>query len=191
MNDVVPPPAGTFGKRAQLGSRIDQIEPLAPGRDTGVQHRADILFEGPTATGLHMIGHVSMLAKGHTPHPPHTHQEEEVLVVLSGCLSIHLVDGTDSSDRFERLEAGGVLYYALDRLHTITGESDEPAQYVILKWRSHRISPRAKVLRTEVVSRVDPVAYDVAIVTLDSQPCRELTRSNGPISVHSRTFVLR
>jgi quercetin dioxygenase-like cupin family protein len=160
VNDVIPPPAGAFGGRSRLGSRIEQIEPLDADPTTGVQHRADILFEGPTATGLHMIGHVSMLAKGHTPHPPHTHQEEEVLVVLSGCLSVHLVDSAESSDRFERLEAGGVLYYALDKLHTITGESDEPAQYVILKWRSHRISQQPDILSTQVVSRVDPVTED-------------------------------
>jgi quercetin dioxygenase-like cupin family protein len=176
VNDVIPPPGGTFGKRSQLGERIEQIEPLRADRIAAVRHRADILFEGPTATGLHIIGHVSMLAKGHTPHPPHTHQEEEVLVVLSGCLSIHLVDEAGAPARVERLPAGGVLYYALDQLHTITGESDEPAQYVILKWRSHRISRGSKTLHTRIVSRVDPIADDAqrAMRILFAGPTRYL-----------------
>jgi quercetin dioxygenase-like cupin family protein len=103
-----------------------------------------------------MIAHVSTLAKDHTPHPPHTHQEEEVLVVLSGSLAIQLVDEPGAPARVEQLDAGGVLHYPLDQLHTITGRSDDPARYVILKWRSHRISRRSNVLGAHVVECVDP-----------------------------------
>lgn len=153
VNPVVPPPAGASRKRSQLGARV---EPIDLGRTPTDTHRADILFAGPTATGLNMIAHVSTLAKGHTPHPPHTHQEEEVLVVLRGCLAIHLVDEPGSPARVEQLEAGGVLHYPLTQLHTITGQSDDPAQYVILKWRSHRTSRRPNMLGAHVAQRIDP-----------------------------------
>lgn len=153
VNDVVPPPAGATRKRSELGSRIEPIDIEAAPAGT---HRARILFQGPTATGLHMMAHVSTLAKDHTPHPPHVHQEEEVLVVLSGCLAIHLVDEPGSPARVERLGAGGVLHYPLTQLHTITGESDDAAQYVILKWCSHRISQRSNVLGVHLDERIDP-----------------------------------
>jgi mannose-6-phosphate isomerase-like protein (cupin superfamily) len=156
-NDVVPPPSRPPRRRPQLDARIEPIDLGDAPTDT---HQASILFDGPTATGLHMIAHVSMLAKDHTPHPPHTHQEEEVLVVLRGRLAVHLVDEPGSPARVEQLAAGGILHYPLDQLHTITGQSDEAARYVILKWRSHRISRRSNLLGVHLAERVDPDPVD-------------------------------
>lgn len=172
VNDVVSPPTGMLSRRSRLGARIEAIDLDATPAEA---HRATILFEGPTATGLHVIGHVSTLATGHIPHPPHTHQEEEVLVVLRGSLAIHLVDEPESPVRVERLDAGGVLHYPLTQLHTICGHSEEAAQYVILKWRSHRISPRVNVIGAHVVERVDAEPVGTQRVLFEG-PTRYLRR---------------
>lgn len=153
VNHIVSPPVGTSKMRTRLDARIEAIDiDSAPGD----AHRATILFEGPTATGLHLIAHVSTLTKDHIPHPPHKHREEEVLVVLRGSLEIRLIDDPKLPMRVERLEAGGVLHYPLTQLHTICGHSEEAAQYVILKWRSHRISRRSNALGMHFAERVNP-----------------------------------
>lgn len=173
VNDVVPPPSRLFQRSPRLRARI---EALGVDNQTGNAWRVAIKFAGPTATGLQMTSHVSTLAYGHTPHPPHTHQEEEVLVVLRGELTVHLPGEGDTADRVERLGPGGVLHYPLDQLHTITGASEAPAIYVMLKWCSHRISKHRDILETQLVNRVDPVARDgkLAFLQLFRGPTRYL-----------------
>ena len=46
--------------------------------------RAYSVFNRPTAITKNLETHVSFLSAGHTPHPPHQHPEEELILVLSG-----------------------------------------------------------------------------------------------------------
>jgi len=80
VNRIVAPPPSAAAPR--IGSVIHHFE--WPGHDSAERFRALPAFGGPTRTleGLHC--HASILASGHSPHPPHVHPEEELLVPIDG-----------------------------------------------------------------------------------------------------------
>jgi hypothetical protein len=54
-----------------------------------------------------MSCHASVLVGGHSPHPPHTHREEELLIPLHGEAEIVIATSpTDPSPRVDRPWAG-------------------------------------------------------------------------------------
>lgn len=79
--------------------------------------------------------HVSVLRQGCCPHPAHRHQEEEILLVLDGEVEIALPDvRQDNAMRQLRLQPGDFVYYPAFFAHTLTGMSEQPAQYLMFKW---------------------------------------------------------
>ncbi|MCB0685698.1 MAG: cupin domain-containing protein, partial [Saprospiraceae bacterium] len=79
--------------------------------------------------------HVSVLRRGHSPHPPHTHREEELLIVLSGMADVILPEVPSSEGDFHhRLNAGDFVYYPAWFPHTLVGVSEEPVNYLMFKW---------------------------------------------------------
>jgi quercetin dioxygenase-like cupin family protein len=88
--------------------------------------------------------HMSALKKGECPHPPHRHNEEEILLVLDGQVEIPLPDLASSAVPGEgdsagtpsiRLNAGEFVYYPSYFAHTLTAVSDDPARYLMFKWQ--------------------------------------------------------
>src|SRR5512146_2944238 len=76
-----------------LGTSVDRSErlrnaihpvalPLDPDPRTGFKLHHQ--YRGSTGNVDSFSCHVSTLAQGHCPHPPHTHPEEEILIVLQG-----------------------------------------------------------------------------------------------------------
>lgn len=95
------------------------------------------ILRGATANVADMESHVSVLDPGHSPHPPHCHVEEELLVVLDGEAEIVIPSSQDDEAlRVERLTAGGLAYYPAYQHHTIRNASARPVTYVMLKWRA-------------------------------------------------------
>ncbi len=94
------------------------------------------ILRGATPNAPDMESHVSVLDPGHSPHPPHCHVEEELLVVLDGEAEIVIPTSPhDDAPRTERLTAGGIVYYPAYQYHTIRNVSPRPVTYVMLKWR--------------------------------------------------------
>jgi hypothetical protein len=93
------------------------------------------LFRGSTR-GIHDLScHASVLAPGSCPHPPHAHQEEELLLLLSGQVEIILPDLRDpGEEQTRRLVPGRLVYYPYGFSHTLTTVSDEAANYLMFKW---------------------------------------------------------
>jgi quercetin dioxygenase-like cupin family protein len=71
-----------------------------------------------------------VLQSGHSPHPPHTHTEEEILLLLSGEVELELAEGETA-----RLQPEEFVYYPVGFAHTLKTTSPEPAMYVMFKWR--------------------------------------------------------
>lgn len=65
-----------------------------------------------------------------TPHAPHRHVEEEVMIVESGAGEI-FCDGKTT-----KVGPGSVMYTAPDVPHGITNTSDEPLTFTFIKWTS-------------------------------------------------------
>src|SRR5215204_2831744 len=83
-----------------------------------------------------MASHFSVLSPHHSPHLPHIHPEEELLIVLDGEADILISDGpwTDGA-RIEHLKAGSFVYYPRGQHHTIDNTGNEPVTYLMFKWQ--------------------------------------------------------
>jgi uncharacterized RmlC-like cupin family protein len=93
-------------------------------------------FHGHTPNVEAMESHLSVLSAGHSPHPPHAHVEEELLLVLDGVAEILITDGDRSEGRVEVLGPGSFVYHPAYQHHTIRNRSDAPVTYVMFKWQS-------------------------------------------------------
>jgi quercetin dioxygenase-like cupin family protein len=117
-------------------SRIDQLVlPLAADHDTG--WKPYYQYEGPIKNANFLSCHVSILIGGQSPHPPHSHPEEEILLMLSGEADVILPQWRSEDGRHElRLRAGQFVYYPAQFLHTLRAVGPGPATYVMFKWRA-------------------------------------------------------
>jgi quercetin dioxygenase-like cupin family protein len=131
-NRTVSPPAADDGRaEPALGTRIQSLGlPLAEDARTG--WRAQPIFRGSTPNVPLLSCHVSTLSAGATPHPLHGHDEEEVLVMLSGEMDLAIEE--DGREVPHRVGPGQLVYYPAQQRHTIHNRSGGPATYVILKW---------------------------------------------------------
>jgi quercetin dioxygenase-like cupin family protein len=137
VNRIVPGPVVAEGHRpVQLTGCVHSLQlPLsAEGADGWKPYP---MLRGSTANLRHLGCHVSALATGRTPHPPHTHEEEELLLLLSGAADLILPDqpSADGGHRW-RLEPGQFVYYPAHFPHTLEAVSEEPANYLMFKWHA-------------------------------------------------------
>jgi quercetin dioxygenase-like cupin family protein len=75
---------------------------------------------------------VSVLKGGYSPHPPHAHDEEEILLLLSGAADLTL----PAVGRPVGLTPGQLVYYPAFFAHTLQAAGEDSAVYLMLKWRS-------------------------------------------------------
>jgi mannose-6-phosphate isomerase-like protein (cupin superfamily) len=78
--------------------------------------------------------HVSVLNRDRCPHPPHSHPEEELLLLLSGEVELILPGESPPGKKRRKLESGEFVYYPSGFAHTLRTTSDIPANYLMLKW---------------------------------------------------------
>ncbi|HKO97822.1 MAG TPA: cupin domain-containing protein [Pyrinomonadaceae bacterium] len=138
INRIVPPPvAGNNAAAApRLTSRVCPVHlPLAPPASAG--WKPYFLFHGSTSELSLLSCHVSVLMPGHCPHPPHKHDDEELLILLRGEVLITLPEADGGNvDHQRRLTAGQFVYYPVDFPHTLQTVSEEPANYLMFKWQN-------------------------------------------------------
>jgi XRE family transcriptional regulator, regulator of sulfur utilization len=87
-------------------------------------------FQGPTATLDELECHVTTLNPGETPHPPHKHPDEELIIVKEGTVE-SLVNG-----QIKRVGPGSVIFQASNQMHSIRNIGQTPATYHVIKWNS-------------------------------------------------------
>jgi len=87
-------------------------------------------FQAPTATLDELECHVTTLNAGETPHPPHKHADEELLIIKEGTVEA-LVNG-----QMKRVGAGSVIFQASNQEHSIRNVGQGPATYHVIKWNS-------------------------------------------------------
>jgi MoaA/NifB/PqqE/SkfB family radical SAM enzyme/uncharacterized RmlC-like cupin family protein len=89
------------------------------------------LFKGITGNHMEISCHASALASGNSPHRPHKHREEELLLLLSGNARLILPDNKKGD---MDLSEGKFVYYPSFFPHTLRTTSIEPANYLMLRW---------------------------------------------------------
>ena len=88
-----------------------------------------VYFDGPTDQLRAMTAGSLELKPGMTPHPPHQHPEEEILLITDGTGEISL-DG-----KITKAGPGFMMYCAAGRLHGITNTGRAPLTFFYFKWR--------------------------------------------------------
>lgn len=122
--------------RGFMSTAITHLDlPLSEDAKTG--WAAYPLARGRTLCTDDMAFHVSVLSPGVTPHMPHSHAEEELLVMLSGEADlVRVPDDILPGEQRHRLRAGSMVYYPAFYTHTIHNTGTGSATYLMFKWRA-------------------------------------------------------
>ena len=86
------------------------------------------VMRAPTPTLDELEIHISTLDPGKSPHAPHQHPHEELLIVKEGTLE------TFQSGTTHRVGAGGIIFQASNELHNVTNVGQSPATYYVVGW---------------------------------------------------------
>lgn len=86
------------------------------------------IFQMPTTLLQEIEYHVTTLNPGMSPHPPHHHRHEEMIIVKEGMLDARV------ENEIARLNVGDILFVASNELHGWTNVGDEPATYYVIQW---------------------------------------------------------
>ncbi len=95
------------------------------------------IFNGATRNLKNLECHVSELSPGKRPHQPHTHEEEEILIVLSGEAELVIVNSRDNTEKIQPMAPGSFVYYPAQHKHTIRNHGNESTAYLMFKWLSN------------------------------------------------------
>ena len=111
---------------APLGSKVFLWENLAV-QPTPVGERRDVARQ-PTATLAEFECHISTLNPAQASHPPHTHPQEELIILRDGTLDVH-IDGKDT-----RVGPGSLFFFAANNPHAVQNHGDKPATYFVFNF---------------------------------------------------------
>jgi quercetin dioxygenase-like cupin family protein len=87
-------------------------------------------FSAPTATLDQLELHVTTLNPGQSPHPPHRHPNEELVIIQQGTVEAL------SNGQWKRLGPGSVIFNGSNQLHGLKNVGTEPAVYHVINWKS-------------------------------------------------------
>ena len=88
------------------------------------------VLRGPTATLDELEIHITTLNPGLSPHPPHKHPNEELIIVREGTVET-LLNG-----EWKRAGPGSVIFNASNQLHGLRNVGAGPATYHVINWSS-------------------------------------------------------
>jgi XRE family transcriptional regulator, regulator of sulfur utilization len=120
--------AVAYQEKNIIGSSVYDWTAMA-ARKTEVGEVRSVL-RGPTATLDELEIHVTTLNPGLSPHPPHKHPNEELIIVREGTLET-LVNG-----EWKRVGPGSVIFNASNQLHGLRNVGTGPATYHVINWSS-------------------------------------------------------
>jgi len=120
-------------RTAVLSSSIfDWNRMTAQDNKTGAVRR---VVQSPTATLDELEIHITTLNKGESPHPPHQHPAEELIIVKEGTVE-SLVNG-----QLQRVGPGSIVFQASNQMHGLRNVGDGPATYHVIQWHSPGMKP--------------------------------------------------
>ncbi len=86
----------------------------------------------PTRTLAELEMHITTLKPHTASHAPHTHPNEEMVIVKEGTLQAH-VNGREIV-----VGPGSVLFFASMQPHAVQNVGDTPATYHVINWKPAR-----------------------------------------------------
>ena len=109
-----------------LKSAVFQWDGLAP-RTTSIGARREVM-RTPTATLDELESHITTLNANQSPHAPHQHPNEELLVLKEGSVEAYV------NGEWVPVRTGGIMFFASNAPHTVRNVSDSPATYYVFNW---------------------------------------------------------
>ncbi|MDQ5978171.1 MAG: hypothetical protein QG602_1145 [Verrucomicrobiota bacterium] len=116
----------TAADNPKLGSTIFTWEGFT-AKPTAVGERREVA-RLPSATLREFQSHISTLNPGLASHPPHTHPQEELIILREGELDVH-INGTNT-----RVGPGSVFFFASNDPHAVRNAGDKPATYFVFNF---------------------------------------------------------
>lgn len=115
-------------KPALIGPSVYPWDEMKP-HDTDVGTYAQVM-RGPTATLDELELHVTTLNPGTSSHPPHTHLNEELVIIREGTVEVL------SGGEWKRVGPGGVVFNASNGPHALRNVGAGKAVYHVINWKS-------------------------------------------------------
>jgi quercetin dioxygenase-like cupin family protein len=91
--------------------------------------KAREFFHGVSHSGFGLEAHETILGPGIQTHAPHKHEHEELVIVFEGTVETFIEGKT------ELAEAGSVIYFGSNRMHSIRNAGGTPCRYYVVELR--------------------------------------------------------
>jgi quercetin dioxygenase-like cupin family protein len=123
--------AAAFGAADQLpflGSAVFDWNSVKDNPNNSGSVRS--FFKMRTATLDQLELHVTTLDPGKSPHPPHRHPNEEMIIIRQGTVEA-LINGD-----WKRVGPGSVIFFASNQLHGLRNVGTDPAIYHVINFKT-------------------------------------------------------
>jgi len=100
--------------------------------------RVFVHYNGPTDQLNGLCAGMAVLEPGASPHPPHRHPEEELLIIAGGTGEI------ECGGKLTQVGPGDIMYCAGDVLHGVTNTGPVPLTFYWSKWLAPAASMTSK-----------------------------------------------
>ncbi len=87
-----------------------------------------VFLEGETEQLKSLVVGSLELKPGQSPHPPHTHPEEEIMLITEGHGEISL------EGKVTKVGPGTIMYAGSNRMHGVVNTSSSPLTFYYFKW---------------------------------------------------------
>jgi quercetin dioxygenase-like cupin family protein len=91
--------------------------------------KARRFFMGETHGGFNVETHETILGVGVETHAPHKHVHEEIIIVVEGTVE------TYNEGKTEVVEAGSVIFYGSNQMHSARNVGKVPSRYYVIELR--------------------------------------------------------
>ena len=115
------PPEGTLASKVYHNGRI--------AYEGDAKKKGRRFFYGKTHGGFNLETHETVLGEGTETHAPHKHEHEEIVIVVAGAVETYL-DG-----KTEIAEAGSVIYFGSNQMHSARSAGTAPCRYYVIELR--------------------------------------------------------
>ncbi len=93
------------------------------------------VFAAPTATLDELEYHTTTLKPGGSPHAPHTHKNEELLIIKAGEVEAYV------NGEWKPAPTGSLVFFASMVPHTVRNRGQVPATYHVVNWAALGTKP--------------------------------------------------
>jgi quercetin dioxygenase-like cupin family protein len=127
------PAAGTTPATHVMGSTVFDWNKMVdkPTKTGSVR----TVCSAPTATLENLEIHISTLNPGMSPHPPHKHPNEELIIIRQGTVE------TLSNGTWIRVGPGSVIFNGSNQPHGFRNVGTEPAIYHVVNFKTAATPP--------------------------------------------------